>query len=175
MWTLSLACLAHAGLLISAQSGEDNTPSSVPTPMSFEPTPVYFYNPPNSNINHYAPRHQEESPTTYFGPAIGVGLVFTFIFIHYWRKHRNNEENEALFLDDDEEDYLAEELVIEGVGRESQTGGGAVGNTREIALTTFDSYKVCNDVDGVSDEDEDDFSNNNTSANPICQSQTTSY
>lgn len=185
MWTLSLSllCWTHAGLLISAQPEEADTPSSVPTPISFEPTPVYYYNPPNSNINYYAPRRQEEeSPATYFGPAIGIALVFTFIFVHYWRKHRNDEENEALFLD--EEEFLPEELSIEGGGR------GSTAVRREVALTNLDNYNVCKDngVDEDDDdedddddddedylEDEDYADNNNLTTNPIRHSQSDVY
>lgn len=110
--------ILNIGAIGAAQS-DFNIPSSVPT-SSLEPTPVYYYNPPTSFV--FKPKHTEEAAATYFGPAIGVGLVFTCIFVYYWRKHMLGNDHDALFLDDDDEEYLDEVAALEE-SREPQTRG----------------------------------------------------
>ena len=114
---------------------------------------MYFYEPPTSFSYRVSPNHQDES--TYFGPAIAVGLVFTFVFVHFWRKHVNEEENEAMFLEDDE--FLDEEEGSENITPTRPQSIGGITEAGEIALASLNRQIACND-----DEIE-----NATSRNPL--------
>ncbi len=128
------------------------TPSTVPTTYTHEPTPIYFYDPPTSYMYHFKPKKHEQSLLSYFGPAVGVGLVFTFVFIRYWRKHFmiGNDDEEGLFLDendDDDFDSDDEEAIYDDVlspTRRNIPDGGEIalnclhGGNDEVHVNAYD-------------------------------------
>jgi hypothetical protein len=155
--------------------------------LSFEPTPVYYFDPPTSFVYRFKPQKQQQSLLSYFGPAIGVGLVFTFIFVRYWRKHMTgDDDDDSLFLDDeddedeeggydnvnDEESATKSNSVSEGSGSGDGSGDIALNRLSDIS---DDIYKACeSDDSGDNDESAHYLNNANSWKNPIQQQDNSS-
>lgn len=103
---------------VDAQLDDTNVPSAMPSTLTSQPTPIYFYDPPTSVNFRFKPVQENKPLSLYLGSAIAFALVMTFLFVRYCRKKFVSTEDDQMYIvgDDDDDEFVLSDEDLEVYG-----------------------------------------------------------